>query len=224
MTGLDLTTDVLVVGGGPAATWAALKAAQAGADVVLADKGYCGTSGATASGGTGVWYVPPEPAAREAALASREKLGGYLADRRWKERVLDQTYAGMNELAAAGRYPFPAGPDGKPLRKGLQGPEYMRRMRIRVQRAGGAHPRPQPGHRAAHRLLRGGRRGQRPPAPGRRAVPRTGRGGRPRDQWLRVPQRRAGLQRQHRGRCAAGRRDGRRAVRDGVLQRLRHRP
>lgn len=61
MTGLDLTTDVLVVGGGPAAAWAALKAAQDGADVVLADKGYCGTSGATASAGTGVWYVPRSP-------------------------------------------------------------------------------------------------------------------------------------------------------------------
>ncbi|MEU4269485.1 FAD-binding protein [Streptomyces sp. NPDC026092] len=136
MTGLDLTTDVLVVGGGPAATWAALKAAQAGADVVLADKGYCGTSGATASSGTGVWYVPPEPAAREAAMASREALGGFLADRRWMARVLDQTYAGMNELAVAARYPFPTGPDGQQLRNGLQGPEYMRRMRIRVQRAG----------------------------------------------------------------------------------------
>ncbi|GAA2402448.1 FAD-binding protein [Streptomyces coeruleofuscus] len=136
MTGPDLTADVLVIGGGPAATWAALKAAQDGADVVLADKGYCGTSGATASAGTGVWYVPPESAAREAAMASREALGGYLADRRWMTRVLDQTYAGMNELAAAGRYPFPTGPDGKQLRNGLQGPEYMRRMRIRVQRAG----------------------------------------------------------------------------------------
>ncbi|MGV9455025.1 FAD-binding protein [Streptomyces sp. NPDC003635] len=136
MTGLDLTTDVLVIGGGPAATWAALKAAQAGADVVLADKGYCGTSGATASAGTGVWYVPPDPAAREAAMASREGLGGYLADRRWMARVLDQTYAGMNELAAAGRYPFPRASDGQQLRNGLQGPEYMRRMRIRVQRAG----------------------------------------------------------------------------------------
>ncbi|MFG2872601.1 FAD-dependent oxidoreductase [Streptomyces sp. NPDC048338] len=136
MTGLDLTADVLVVGGGPAATWAALKAAQAGADVVLADKGYCGTSGATASSGTGVWYVPPEPAAREAAMASREALGGFLADRRWMARVLDRTYAGMNELAVAGRYPFPTGPDGRQLRNGLQGPEYMRRMRIRVQRAG----------------------------------------------------------------------------------------
>ncbi|MGV9245199.1 FAD-binding protein [Streptomyces sp. NPDC003710] len=136
MTGLELTTDVLVVGGGPAATWTALTAAQDGADVVLADKGYCGTSGATASAGTGVWYVPPEPAAREAAMASREALGGFLADRRWMRRVLDQTYAGVNELAAAARYPFPTGPDGKQLRIGLQGPEYMRRMRIRVQRAG----------------------------------------------------------------------------------------
>lgn len=132
----ELSTDVLVVGGGPAATWAALKAAQAGATVVLADKGYCGTSGATASVGTGVWYVPPEPAAREAAMASREALGGHLADRRWMTRVLDQTYEAVNELAEQGRYPFPVGADGKQIRTGLQGPEYMRRMRIRVRRAG----------------------------------------------------------------------------------------
>lgn len=136
MSTLDLTTDVLVVGGGPAATWAALKAAQAGADVVLADKGYCGTSGATASAGTGVWYVPPEPVAREAAMASREGLGGYLADRRWMARVLDETYARVNELAEATRYPFPISARGVELRTGLQGPEYMRRMRIWVRRAG----------------------------------------------------------------------------------------
>ncbi|MDC2951024.1 FAD-dependent oxidoreductase [Streptomyces heilongjiangensis] len=38
MTGPDPVTDVLVVGGGPAATRAALKAARDGTDVVLADK------------------------------------------------------------------------------------------------------------------------------------------------------------------------------------------
>ena len=32
---LLLSTDVLVIGGGPAATWAALSAREAGADVVL---------------------------------------------------------------------------------------------------------------------------------------------------------------------------------------------
>lgn len=133
---LDLTSDVLVVGGGPAGAWAALKAAQVGADVILVDKGYCGTSGATASAGTGVWYVPPEAEAREAAMASREDLNGHLSDRGWMARVLDQTYANVNELAAAGRYPFPTGSDGNEIRRGVQGPEYMRRMRAWLKRCG----------------------------------------------------------------------------------------
>jgi succinate dehydrogenase/fumarate reductase flavoprotein subunit len=133
---LEIETDVLVVGGGPAGTWAALRAADAGADVVLVDKGWCGASGATAAAGTGVWYVEPDPAAREEAMASREALGGYLADRGWMTRVLDETYAGMNELADRGRYPFPVDDDGRPIRRGVQGPEYMRRMRMLVRRAG----------------------------------------------------------------------------------------
>jgi succinate dehydrogenase/fumarate reductase flavoprotein subunit len=85
----SLSADVLVVGGGPAGTWAAIKAAQAGADVVLADKGRCGSSGATASVGTGIWYVEDSPERREAAMASREALGGHLADREWMARVMD---------------------------------------------------------------------------------------------------------------------------------------
>ncbi len=133
---LNLTADVLVIGGGPAGTWAAIKAARAGADVILADKGYCGTSGPTASGGTGVWYVPPSEEAREAAMDSRDKLGGFLADRSWMRRVLNQTWDNMNELADEGRYPFPVGPDGQQMRRGLQGPEYMRIQRVRAIRAG----------------------------------------------------------------------------------------
>jgi flavin-dependent dehydrogenase len=58
---LTLEADVLVVGGGPAGTWAARTAAAEGARVVLSDKGYCGTSRATAPSGVGVWYVPPDP-------------------------------------------------------------------------------------------------------------------------------------------------------------------
>ena len=44
-----LSADVLVIGGGLAGAWAALSAAEQGAGVVLVDKGYCGTSGVTAT-------------------------------------------------------------------------------------------------------------------------------------------------------------------------------
>ncbi|MHA6764898.1 FAD-dependent oxidoreductase [Streptacidiphilus sp. PAMC 29251] len=131
-----LRTDVLVVGGGPAGTWAAIKAAQAGAEVVLVDKGHTGASGATASVGTGIWYVEDVPELREAAMASREALGGHLADRGWMTRVLDETHARMDELARVQRYPFPVDAQGRQIRNDLQGPEYMRRQRTRVQRLG----------------------------------------------------------------------------------------
>jgi len=130
-----LTGNVLVLGGGPAGTWAAISAVREGASVILADKGFCGTSGATAPSGTGVWYVPPDPEARRQARDSRDALGGYLADHRWVHRVLDQTYSAVNELGAWG-YPFPKDPHGRPQRRSLQGPEYMRLMRKQVQRAG----------------------------------------------------------------------------------------
>jgi succinate dehydrogenase/fumarate reductase flavoprotein subunit len=131
-----LSADVLVIGGGPAGTWAAIKAAQAGADVVLADKGHTGSSGATASVGTGIWYVDDVPELREATMASRDALGGHLAERDWMTRVLDETHARMDELATVQRYPFPLDTYGRPIRNDLQGPEYMRRQRTRVQRLG----------------------------------------------------------------------------------------
>ena len=133
--GLSLEADVLVIGGGPAGTWAALGASSRGAKVVLVDKGYCGTSGATAPSGTGVWYVKPDPALRRQAKESRYALGGFLADNRWMDRVLDQTYANMNRLAEWG-YPFPRNEFGEHHKRGLQGPEYMRLMRKLVKKAG----------------------------------------------------------------------------------------
>ncbi|HET6331796.1 MAG TPA: FAD-binding protein [Polyangiales bacterium] len=132
---LSLEADVLVIGGGPAGTWSAWSAASQGARVVLADKGYCGTSGATAPSGVGVWYVPPDEQLREEARASREAMGGHLSDRRWMDRVLDKTYEMVGELANWG-YPFPVDDDGNQARRSLQGPEYMRLMRKRVKAAG----------------------------------------------------------------------------------------
>ncbi|MFQ4144846.1 FAD-binding protein [Chlorogloeopsis sp. ULAP02] len=132
---LNIEADVLVIGGGPAGAWAAYNAAVQGVRVVLVDKGYCGSSGATASGGTSVWYVA-NPEQRETAMASREALGGFLSERSWMERVLDRTYANLHQLGSWD-YPFPWDQQGKPYYRSLQqGAEYMRLMRKQVNRAG----------------------------------------------------------------------------------------
>ncbi|MDX2211939.1 MAG: FAD-binding protein [Oculatellaceae cyanobacterium bins.114] len=130
-----IQADILVIGGGPAATWAAWSAAVNGAQVVLVDKGYCGASGAAAPSGNTVWYVPPDRAAREAAIAKRLELGGELCDRQWMSRVLDQTYECIHWLEQWG-YPFPLDDQGQIYRRSLQGPEYMRRMRKQIRKVG----------------------------------------------------------------------------------------
>ncbi|HEY6786182.1 MAG TPA: FAD-binding protein [Trebonia sp.] len=127
--------DVLVLGGGPAGTWAAIAAARGGAQVVLADKGYCGTSGATASGGNNLWYVPPEGTAREESIIQYERAGGMITDRGWMARTLELTWEKVGDLTDWG-YPFPTDGHGTVRRSSLQGPEYMRLMRLQVKRAG----------------------------------------------------------------------------------------
>jgi len=128
----DLTADVLVIGGGLAGAWAALTAAQQGADVVLVDKGYCGTSGVTATAGVGHWYLPP--AARDAEVAERTRVGGDLTEPDWMYRTMEVAWERLPELDPY--YPWPLR-DGQPYRNtSVRGPEYMRVMRARVRRAG----------------------------------------------------------------------------------------
>jgi succinate dehydrogenase/fumarate reductase flavoprotein subunit len=131
---LDASTDVLVIGGGPAGAWAAIAAAQAGARVMLVDKGYLGTSGATAPSNTGTWFVPPG-AGRRIAIEQRQPRTGGLADPYWVERTLDTAWEKLHSLAAWG-YPFPNDDDGKPYLANLRGPDYMHFMRRRVVTAG----------------------------------------------------------------------------------------
>lgn len=132
---IEYETDVLVIGGGPAGTWAAIAAASDGAKVLLADKGYCGTSGATAPSGTGLWHVAPEGEARARAKDSRYAMGGHLAEPAWMDRVLAQTWTNVEQLIEWG-YPFPADANGQLQCTSLQGPEYMRLMRKTAKAAG----------------------------------------------------------------------------------------
>ncbi|CAN0286008.1 unnamed protein product, partial [Phaeothamnion confervicola] len=131
---LEFVADVLVLGGGPAGAWAALTARRTGAEVILADKGYFGTSGATAPSNTETWCVPPG-AAREAAVARQRIKTGGLSDDAHVDRVLDSAWQGLHAMVAW-RHPFAIDESGRPYLGNLRGPDYMRFLRRRVVAAG----------------------------------------------------------------------------------------
>ena len=123
---ITLQSDLLVIGGGMAAAWAAISAAREGAEVVLVDKGFVGTSGVTATGGPNHWWVPPGPG-REEAIERRFATSFDLAEREWMARIIDTTWRNLPELAPY--YAFDTdGRDGT-YYSGLRGPEYMRALR-----------------------------------------------------------------------------------------------
>lgn len=130
-----LIADVLVLGGGPAGAWAALTAASQGSKVVLAEKGFLGTGGATAAGNTTMIHVAQYSRERDEAIRRRLALAHGLADRRWIERVVDEGYERLNDLASWG-YPYPTDDHGHPYRGSLRGPDYLRFMRRRLRKAG----------------------------------------------------------------------------------------
>lgn len=132
---IDLATDVLVIGGGPAGAWAAINAAESGARVALADKGRVGSSGATACANTAVVHVAPGGAPREQVLARRIAMGMGLARPDHIERVLDEAYRALFRLAEWG-YAFPRDGNGAVYRGSLRGPDYMQLLRRRLQKLG----------------------------------------------------------------------------------------
>ena len=97
-------TDILIIGGGLAGCWAAITAAQAGAKVILAEKGYCGTSGVAASAGPGHWFIPPEGTLRRDAIARRLDMAQGLGDADWMEAPTDRPFRTLPTIASHLRY------------------------------------------------------------------------------------------------------------------------
>ena len=128
----SLEADVLIIGGGMAGAWAALSAARAGAQVILVDKGACGTSGVTAAAGPGHWWVPP--AQREEAVRRRTIESEGLAEPAWMHRILDTTWRHLPTIAS--HYQFSSDRSGKPAYRAVRGPEYLRALRALVDEAG----------------------------------------------------------------------------------------
>jgi succinate dehydrogenase/fumarate reductase flavoprotein subunit len=132
---LDLSADVCVVGGGPAGCWAAIAASEAGASVILVDKGRVGTSGATAAANTAVIDVASSGPARAAVIERRLARGFGLARADWIERVVDETYVQLGRLADWG-YTFARDERGVIYRGALRGPDYMQILRRRLLKLG----------------------------------------------------------------------------------------
>lgn len=129
-----INADVLIIGGGMAAAWAAIAAAKAGASTVLVDKGYVGTSGVTATGGPNHWWIPPDPVLRREAIEKRQAAGLGLGDPAWMERVIDTTWRTLPDLSHY--YPFGSDGNGGRYYRGVRGPDYMRALRTYATAAG----------------------------------------------------------------------------------------
>lgn len=132
--GVTVRADVLIIGGGMAAAWAAIAAAKTGASTILVDKGYVGTSGVTATAGPNHWWVPPDPVRRREIIERKWADGFELGDPAWMERIIDITWRTLPDLARY--YPFGSNGRGGTYYSGVRGAEYMRALRTYAVAAG----------------------------------------------------------------------------------------
>lgn len=129
---LSAEADVLIIGGGMAAAWAAVGAARVGARVIMVDKGAVGTSGVTATAGPNHWWVAPGQ--REQAVAQRLVQALELGEASWMHRILAQTWETLPTLARF--YQFCVNDAGATVYNSVRGPEYMRALRQYAQSLG----------------------------------------------------------------------------------------
>jgi len=97
-----IETDVLVIGGGMAGAFAAVKAKESGMEVVLVSKGYVGRSGQTPwAHATGV-FNPEWGHKMEEWLEQSYIRGEYINNREWTETILRDSYDRYQDLVSWG--------------------------------------------------------------------------------------------------------------------------
>ncbi|MCR5784108.1 MAG: FAD-binding protein [Eubacterium sp.] len=94
--------DVLVIGGGIAACFAAIKAAEAGASVVMADKGYVGRSGQSPYADSFMVYNPDWGHDLKESVSRITKVGEYVNNTYWTEKCLLDSFARFEDLRSWG--------------------------------------------------------------------------------------------------------------------------
>jgi succinate dehydrogenase/fumarate reductase flavoprotein subunit len=106
-----VTTDVLVLGGGTAGCFAAIKAREQGLDVTIVDKAYAGKSGSSIAA-SGWWSVfnPDWGMDFDVSMNALNKNGEYINNREWTKIMLDDSWGTYEDLVAWG-VEFPVEPD-----------------------------------------------------------------------------------------------------------------
>ena len=140
-----LGADVLVVGGGLAGCWAAIRARDLGARVILVDKARVSRSGASTFA-SGVILAPQDGDDLEAWLEEIVEAGDYLNDQEWVQALLEEQTDRLGQMVSWG-VPFELDTSGRIVRavgRGHQvtkiaifhGMRLMERMRAEVLRRG----------------------------------------------------------------------------------------
>ncbi len=125
-----IETDVLVIGGGLAGCFAAMRASELGVDVTLVDKNYVGKTGCSYYATSILVFNEEWGDDFEAWKAQFVKTGEYVVDQRWVEIVLRESYPRFLDLVSWG-IPFyrkdgtvgPIKPGEEPRRR-LPGSKY----------------------------------------------------------------------------------------------------
>ena len=94
--------DILVVGGGIAACFAAVKGAEQGADVVIADKGYVGRSGQSPYADGFMIFRPAWGHDLEKSMERLNRHSEYLNDRWWTQKCLEDSWDRFQDLVSWG--------------------------------------------------------------------------------------------------------------------------
>ena len=108
-------TDVLVVGGGIAGCFAAIKAKEQGAEVILVDKGFVGKSGQTPYANGFMAFNPDWGHKLDDWMGYINKTSEYVNNRDWTEITINESYARYLDLVSWG-VQFEKGDDGQPIR------------------------------------------------------------------------------------------------------------
>lgn len=111
-----ITTDVLVIGGGMAALFAAIKAKEEGVSVTMVDKGYAGRSGQSPYA-DGFLSFDPDKHNLQDAVDHAAKMGEYISKRDFTQIALEECEDCFNDMASWG-VEYYKNDDGTPRKLG----------------------------------------------------------------------------------------------------------